>query len=218
MTLRYYSRMRLLYNLLPLILRSPSPRVVSILAAGKEGNFYPTDLSLRSHYGIFNNISHVAFMTTFFFESIVARHPSVSCVHVYPGLVKTAEFENGLFPGWVKWWFKWIMLPLITPLCVSIQECGERNLFHCTSIKYPALNALDGGNTERTALPRTIEVATGVDGERSSGVYALNWNGEAIKSCEGVYRVWREKSMRETVWEHTMKAFEASENRQVFVE
>ena len=138
MALRYYSRMRLLHNFLPLLLSSPSPRVVSIFAAGNEGKLYPSDLSLRSHYGLFNNISHVAFMTTFFFEGIVARNPSVSCVHVYPGLVKTAEFQNGLFPNWLKWFFKWIFLPLITPLCVPLQECGERNLFHSTSAKYPS--------------------------------------------------------------------------------
>jgi hypothetical protein len=218
MTLRYYSRMRLFYNLTPLLLQSPCPRVISILAAGKEGNLFPADLSLRSHYGIFNNISHAAFMTTFFFESMVARYPSISCLHVYPGLVKTAEFENGLFPDWVKWIFKWIMLPLITPLCISVKECGERNLFHCTSTKYAASNAQDGAATETTALLGGVDVATGVDGERASGVYAVNWNGEVIKSSERVYKSWREKGTREIVWEHTMKAFETIENRQVFTE
>lgn len=133
MALRYYSRMLLLHKLLPVLIRSTSPRVVSVFAPGKEGNFFPSDLSLRSHYSIFNNISHVAFMTTFFFEAVVARYPSISCVHEYPGLVKTAEFQNGLFSFWLKWCFRWIMFPLITPFCVPVTECGERNLFHCTS-------------------------------------------------------------------------------------
>jgi hypothetical protein len=218
MSLRYYSRMRLLYNLTPLLLHSRSPRVLSIFAAGKEAKFFPADLSLRSHYNTLNSISHVAFMTTFFFESVAAKYPSISCLHVYPGLVKTEEFENGLFPGWVKWWFKWIMLPLITPLCVSVEECGERNLFHCTSAKYPAANPLDSGVTEVEALPGRVEVATGVDGERASGVYAVDWNGEVVKSNEAVYKRWRDDGIRNAVWEHTMKAFEASETRQVFVE
>lgn len=218
MSLRYYSRMRLLYNLIPLLLQSHSPRVVSIFGAGKEGNFFPADLSLRSHYSLFNNVSHVTFMTTFFFESIAAQHPSISCLHVYPGMVKTPEFENGLFPSWMKWWFKWIMLPIITPLCISIEESGERNLFLCTSKKYPPSNASEAGITETTASSGTVEVATGVNGERGSGVYAVNWNGETITSCESVYASLRQKGIRETVWDHTMKAFEASERNEVFID
>jgi hypothetical protein len=218
MTLRYYSRMRLLHNFLPLLLRSPSPRVVSILAAGHEGKLYPSDFSLRSHYGLFNNISHVAFMTTFFFEGIVARNPSVSCLHVFPGLVKTAEFENGLFPDWLKWFFKWIFLPLITPFCVPVQECGERNLFHSTSSKYPSPRRSDENSPTMIALSEGFEVASGVDGERGSGIYAVDWNGEVLKKSESVYRGWREKGMNEKVWEHTMKAFEVIKRGEVFVE
>ena len=210
--------MRLLYNLLPLLERSPSARVVSIFAAGYEGNLYPSDLSLRSHYGVFNNISHVAFMTTFFFEEIVARNRSVSCIHVFPGLVKTAEFENGLFPDWLKWIFKWIFLPLITPLTLSVLECGERNLFHSTSAKYPAPQPSDQGGPAMVPLPKGVEIATGVDGQKGSGVYAVDWNGEIMRKLEGVYRGWREKGLREKVWEHTMKVFEAVEKGEIFVE
>src|SRR5690349_19855820 len=112
MTLRYYSRMRLLSQLLPLLLPSPSPPTISDCAANREARVHPTDLSLRTHYGLFTNISHVAFMTTFFFSALSAQHPTLSCLHVYPGLVKTAEFENGLFPRWMKWFFRWVMLPL----------------------------------------------------------------------------------------------------------
>jgi hypothetical protein len=217
MSLRYYSRMRLLYNLLPLLLQSHSPRVVSIFAPGKEGNFFPDDLSLRSHYGMFNNISHVSFMTTFFFEAIVEQNPSLSCVHVYPGLVKTAEFENGLFPNWLKLCFKWIMLPVITPFCVSVEECGERNLFHSTSTKF-----FSPGRSEEAAMEMKVNpadgFATGVDGKSASGVYAVNWNGETIKGCENVYKSWRAQGMTEKVWRHTMRAFEAVENGLVFAE
>src|ERR1700721_2032313 len=66
MALRYYSRMRLLHNFLPLLLRSPSPRVVSILAAGHEGKLYPSDLSLRSHYGLSTTFSTAPFSQTLF--------------------------------------------------------------------------------------------------------------------------------------------------------
>ena len=157
-------------------------------------------------------------MTTFFFEGIVARNPSVSCVHVFPGLVKTAEFENGLFPDWLKWFFKWIFLPLLTPFCVPVQECGERNLFHSTSSKYPSPQRSDENSPTMIALSEGFEVASGVDGERGSGIYAVDWNGEVFKKSENVYRGWREKGMNEKVWEHTTKAFEVIKRGEVFVE
>ena len=216
MCLRYYSRMRLLYKLLPLLTKAPDPRVVSILAAGKEGMLYPEDLSLRQHYGLFNNMSHVAYMTTFFFEGIVEQHPSISCLHVYPGLVKTAEFENGLFPQWLKWFFAWIFLPLITPLCISVQECGERNLFHSTSAMYPGAHSSASAASHLTPVPVGSHVVTGVDGKVGSGVYCVDWNGEIINRCESVFRTWREKGMNKKVWEHTMVAFKTIENGDVF--
>lgn len=153
-------------------------------------------------------------MTTFFFEAVVARYPSISCVHEYPGLVKTAEFQNGLFPFWLKWCFRWIMFPLITPFCVPVTECGERNLFHCTSGKYKAPDSRD---PRVRSLPSEAEVATGTDGVRRSGVYAVDWDGEVITRCEDTYRDWREKGMREVIWEHTLRAFEASEKGQIFL-
>jgi len=68
------------------------------------------------------------------------------------------------------------------------------------------------------ALPEGFEVASGVDGERGSGIYAVDWNGEVLKKSESVYRGWREKGMSEKVWEHTMKAFEVIKRGEVFVE
>ena len=216
MSLRYYSRMRLQYNLLPLLTRAPSPRVVSIFAPGKEGNLYPEDLSLRKHYGLFNNISHVAFMTTFFFEAIAKQHPTISYLHIFPGLVKTAEFENGLFPQWLKWFFAWIFLPLITPLCISVKECGERNLFHSTSALYPGAKTSDAGTLHLTPVSYGALVACGIEGTKGSGVYNVDWNGEIIKRCESVFRKWRQQGLQEQVWEHTMDAFRATEGLKAF--
>jgi len=157
-------------------------------------------------------------MTTFFFEAIVARNPSVSCVHVFPGLVKTPEFQNGLFPNWLKWFFKWILLPLITPFTIPVQECGERNLFHSTSAKYPSPQHSDNNGPTMIALSEGFEVASGVDGKRGSGIYAVDWNGEVFKKVESVYKDWKEKGMTEKVWEHTTSAFEVIERGEVFVE
>jgi hypothetical protein len=208
MCLRYYSRMRLGHNLTPLLLQAEKPRVISIFAAGQETRLHPDDLSLRSHYGLFNVISHGAFMTTFFFEELVAQNPKLSCLHVYPGLVKTQEFQKAVFPAWLKWVFRWILLPLLTPWCVPVAECGERSLFCAGDGRYMAPEEVRSG-TEG-------DVAIGVDGQRGSGVYAVDWNGEVFRKSEAVYEKCRKKDMRKMVWEHTMEAFKAVEEGKRF--
>lgn len=218
MCLRYYSRMRMLYNLLPVLVRAEHSRVISIFAPTCEGRLYPDDLSLRSpsHYSVFTGISHVSFMTTFFFEEIVAQNPTLSCLHVFPGLVKTAEFENGLFPGWLKWFFKWIMLPLLTPFTVSIDECGERSLFQSISEMYPARAIGEDAGTANRLGEQGLTVATGTDGKVGSGVYAVNWNSEIMHKIPAIYEPWRKKDISQAVWEHTLAAFKAVEESRVF--
>lgn len=216
MCLRYYSRMRFVHNLLTLLLEAEHPRVISIFAPGHESTLYTEDLSLRSpaHYGIFTGITHVCFMTTFFFETIVQQNPKLSCLHVYPGLVKTTEFENGLFPAWLKWFFKWIMLPLLTPFCIPLAECGRLQFENVVTDKFMAPRKYDTAAVQ-TAEGK-VEAAEGVDGRPGSGVYAVDWNGEVMRKCEAVYDKWRKKDMKQAVWDHTMAAFKAVEKGGVF--
>jgi hypothetical protein len=225
-TLRYYGRMRFITQLLPILSPSPSASVTSIFSPGKEFPhfFYPTDLSLRSsvHYGLFSGISHVSYMTTFFMEELAARHSSVSFVHVYPGLVKTDEFQKGLFPWWFKFFMRWVMLPLLTPFCVTVPECGERTLFAATSAVFPPRGAeggMDGveGGPAMMPVPAGLRVAAGSDGVEGSGCYSVNWNGETIDN-EKVYAKVRKMDLGKMVWDHTMKAFEEIEAGRPFLE
>jgi NAD(P)-dependent dehydrogenase (short-subunit alcohol dehydrogenase family) len=210
--LRYYGRMRMVQQLLPLLEKASAPKVVSIFSPGKEGKIYVDDLSLRdpAHFGIFSHISHVSYMTTFFMEEIASRNPSVGLVHVYPGLVKTEEFQKGLFPAWFKFFTKWIMLPLITPFAVPVKECGERSLFAGTSAMYPARKPVAAGQGTIKEVPQGLEVVVGSDGKKGSGSYSVNWNGEIVDNRK-MYDKFREQELGKKVWDHTMRAFEAVE-------
>ena len=216
MCLRYYSRMRFVHNLLPLLLQADKPRVISIFAAGHESTLYADDLSLRSpqHYGLFTGISHVCFMTTFFFESVVQQNPNLSCLHVFPGLVKTTEFENGLFPWWLKWFFRWIMLPLVTPFCIPLAKCGQLQLENIQSARFMSSEQYDAAVVK--AAKDKVDAAVSVDGRPGSGVYAVDWNGEVTRKCEAIYEKWRKKDMRQAVWDHTIDAFKSVEEGRVF--
>ncbi|KAK9321583.1 hypothetical protein V1517DRAFT_170511 [Lipomyces orientalis] len=222
LSLRYYSRMRFIINLLPLLLASPLPaHVVSVFAAGREGKFYPEDLSLRDpeHYGVFINISHVAYMTTFFVETLATRHPGqLSLVHVYPGLVMTNEFQTGRFPLWFKMMWRWLVAPIVWPFSVPLRECGERILFLATP-RFPAWQTTEVGiiaqEDDSASVEGNVAIAIGSDGNYGSGAYAVNWNGETIPT-EKAYKRFREDGLAERVWDHTMKAFEDIEAGNVF--
>jgi NAD(P)-dependent dehydrogenase (short-subunit alcohol dehydrogenase family) len=47
MTTRYYSRLRVIQKLLPLLNNAQSPRIISVLAGGMEGPLKESDLDLR---------------------------------------------------------------------------------------------------------------------------------------------------------------------------
>jgi hypothetical protein len=66
--LRYYSRLRFVYNLLPLLNASSSPRVVSILAGGKEIAVNFDDLEFRNNFNGFQAAGNGATQTTLAFE------------------------------------------------------------------------------------------------------------------------------------------------------
>ena len=208
MSLRYYARMRFIYNLLPLLSSSTNPRVVSIQGAGKEGRLNESDLELKHNFSLINGAIHTNTMNTLALQQLALANPSISFLHVFPGLVLTGAFattaETWYFP--LRFLFLYLVLPLMRPLAVSLQESGERNLFHATSARYPPMKDPQSGGG--SALPKGVEVAQGPDKKVGSGCYLVDWNGEIITSNERLLEEYRGKDMGRKVWEHTLEVFE----------
>ena len=221
MSLLYYSRMRFIVKLLPLLLASPLPaHVVSVYAAGKEGKILPEDLSLRTpqQYGVANLRSHVTHMTTFFMEKLAEQNPGhLSLTHIYPGLVFTEAFSSAGLPTWFKVAFR-LSAPFVRPLTVPLEENGQRTLFLATP-RYPARQVVKSEGTadrdEASANNGAIEIAVGTDGNRGSGAYACDPNGETIP-LKATYKKLRKEGLAGKVWDHTMKAFSDIEAGGVF--
>jgi hypothetical protein len=221
MSLLYYSRMRFIVQLLPLLLASSLPaHIISIYAAGLEGKFILDDLSLRqpNHYNFLNCRSHAVHMKTLFMESLVSRHPGrLSFVHVFPSLVITDAFDKSQVPSWVKILWR-LMVPFLRLFSVSPPESGERML-SLASPRYPARDTVElSGVAGATATDTAI--AMGSDGIRGGGAYALNWDGEPIpsKKMHATYDKIRGDQVAIKVWDHTMNAFETIEAGSVFTD
>ena len=196
--LRYYVRLRFVQQLLPL---HPS-RIVSVLAGTTEGVLVEDDLTLSKpgNYGILPCANHSSTMTSLSFEHLAKEHPEISFVHMYPGFVKTAVFGRVSSP-WIRFLLEWVLLPLVTPFSVSVEESGERTLFHLTSARYPPKEGPAG-----VPRPDGVPVAQG-----EGSVYLLGKDGEtgAGKPMAG----YRERDMGTTIWAHTTDLFKEIQNK-----
>jgi hypothetical protein len=169
-------------------------------------------------------ISHSVIMTTFFFEQLVQREreestdaqPStstrhgtednktgVSFLHVFPGLVKTKEFEKGDFPSVLKFFFMKIMLPLLTPFTVKLEKVGESITLMAEDPKFRYIKTAELRDAEESEF--------GSDGIVESGSYCLNWNGTRILNDKKL-RTLREKGAVKAVWDHCMNLFNGVSN------
>ncbi len=207
-SLRYYVRMRFVQNLLPLLSSSPSSRIISIHGAGKEGRLNEADLELKHNFSLRTAAMHTATMNTLALAEIASSHPTISCVHVFPGVVITNAWAI-LAEEWyapLRLLFMRVVVPFMELFTVSLQESGERHLFHATSARYPAVGMRDPPNSG-VALPKGVEVARGWDQREGSGFYCLNWNGETVGD-ENLFEEYRKKEMGKKIWDHTQEIFD----------
>ncbi|KIY03168.1 uncharacterized protein Z520_01635 [Fonsecaea multimorphosa CBS 102226] len=217
MSLMYYSRMRIITKLLPLLLNSHLPAtVVSVYAAGMEKKLYADDLSLRDlkRYSYSQARDHMCYMHTLFMESLAQQHPGkLTLIHIFPGLVIGPGFHSTELPRWFRILFHWFVLPLFGRfITVPTGECGERMLSLASSERYPPRPTTDSSQSKREGA-----AIVGTEETPGSGVYSLTWNGESNFKAKA-YKEINKQEMRKKVWDHTMKCFEVVEAGKVFTE
>ncbi|KAJ4302662.1 hypothetical protein N0V90_001551 [Kalmusia sp. IMI 367209] len=189
MSTRYYSRMRAVQLLVPLLKKSilPSPRIVSVLAGGMEAPLNEGDLDLReeANWHYWQAALHTATMGTLVLERFARENPELSVLHWAPGLVATpglekAKKEGKSPPGEV----------------MSAEESGERGLFLATSDRYAVREGL-------VAVPEGIEAVR----KSGGGIYLVDPLGEG-KDNEEVLGEMRKRGVDGAVWEFTQKVFD----------
>ncbi|KAK0364774.1 hypothetical protein LTR02_002475 [Friedmanniomyces endolithicus] len=204
--LTYYSRMRFLTNLSPLLQTAPGlRRVLSIFAGGKEG---PVDLSnLRLDHGS-NPLAlrgQMAAMMTFGLETLAARAPTVGFVHSYPGPVRSGIARDR---NWVTFVLRNLFLVLGPFIYVPEEESGERHCFVATSGMFAAAGGGKGGEGAGVGLGEGGVVAKGADGRLGSGVYTTDSKCEASgEKVDAVLEKMRKEGVPQKVWEHTEAEF-----------
>lgn len=199
--------MRFIHNFLSLLEKAPHPRVLSVLAGGQERNLIVDDLGLRDNFSLLNVVDQTTTMHTLALEHIAKTHPSISFLHVYPGWVKT-DIVEGLFNSkrrlssslsvLVGVLARWLILPIFNLIATSVEESGERQLFHATSPSYPSARTL---RSEKLDLETTFGCSV-----TGNGVYRVTATGETVSDAK-VLGPLRKVNMPEKVWEHTTAVF-----------
>ena len=216
--LRYYSRLRFVYNLLPLLHASSNPRVISILAGGREKPIDVTNLELKRDFNAMTATTNGTTQTTLALEELAKSNPDITFIHKYPGFVDTGVLHRLM--GTAKGIYvlpalfaDWLILPVMTfLLAISVDEAGERGLFLATSARYPP--SKPKGDFVGTPLPKGVEVAKSsaeVDGV-PNGVYRLGAKDDSAPEAE-ILPVYRRDGTETIVWEETLKVWERALGR-----
>ena len=210
--LRYYSRLRFAYDLLPLLSQSPAPRVISILAGGKESPIDLTDLEVHNDFTFSKAAANGTTQTTLAFEELAKSYPSITFIHKYPGFVNTGvigrflDSVTGLLflPATIA---KYAVLPLVNFFSMTVDEAGERGLFLSTSARYPPSKSTTGFTGVQ--LPQGVQVAESSDVKDGvgNGVYRLGPTDDPAPEGD-VLPGYRLDGAGKTVWETTMAVWE----------
>ncbi|KAI9798273.1 MAG: hypothetical protein M1833_004845 [Piccolia ochrophora] len=220
LSLSFYARLRTVHNLMPLLAVADLPRVISVLAGGKEGGLDVNNLEARENYSLKNAMTTAATQTTLAFEELAKSYPMVTFCHVYPGFVNTGQLDK--LTGTAKGFWalpavlaRWIAIPVVKMFGRTIEEAGERGLFISSSAKYPPAKPKHPQEVG-IALPERVDVArsTIVKDGTGNGVYRLDANGESVENeNDQILADFRAEDMGRTVWDRTATLWERALDR-----
>jgi hypothetical protein len=138
----YYSRSRLVSNLLPLLRKSPLPRVLSILNGTKEKRIDESDIGLEKNWGIVSVVNHTTICQSLAFDYLAADdgNKNITFIHATPGFVNTGT-PRTTYPSkkdGLLWWAFVSVMQVVSGWIIryfgfTLQESGERHAFHLTS-------------------------------------------------------------------------------------
>jgi hypothetical protein len=208
MSLLYYSRIRFIISLTPLLLRSQNPsgaHVTSVFAGTMEDRIDAKNLPIGpprpEAYGVTSVRTHVSFMKTYLFEALAEEHAGkISFIHVYPGLVDGPTFYSDVNPLWFR--VLWRVAKVVMSWYMTSPEvCGDVMVFLGME-RYPARGVASADDSKGTVNKGGDDVAFGSTRERGGGAYAVGQRGDEKKEVS--YEKLRQSDTRDRVWKHTM--------------
>ncbi|KAJ7087690.1 NAD(P)-binding protein [Mycena belliarum] len=130
LAVHYYGRWRFIRDLLPALeaahAAGQDAKVMSVLAAGHGGAIDLDDLGLKQTFSLANAAAAAPTYMDIAVNDFGARHPQISFVHSYPGLVRSGALKasDSRFMKAAN-----VLVPLLTPFSYSVEQAGEHQLY-----------------------------------------------------------------------------------------
>lgn len=141
----YYSRLRLISNLLPLLHQSPNPRILSILNGTKEKKIDLGDIGLEKNWGIVAVVNHTTVCTSLAFDYLAANdnQKHLTFLHASPGFVST-DTPRTIYPSKADGMVRWVVVSVLQIVSgwviryfgMAAKESGERHAYELTSDEF----------------------------------------------------------------------------------
>jgi hypothetical protein len=211
MSLLYYSRIRFIQNLTPLLSASPNTaHVISIFAGNTEDSpkagDVPIGIPSAEDYGMTSVRRHTCFMKTFCFEELAEKNAGkISFTHIYPGLVDGPTFYSDVNPLWFRILWR-VMKPLVSWYITSAKDCGDVMVYLATK-RYPAKGAMRPDDESKVIGG----IAYSTQHELGGGSYVVGQRGDESKSVSWV--TLRKSDTSKNVWDHTMETLSGIETK-----
>lgn len=190
LALNFYSRTLFMHRMLPLLNAASSPRVVSVLSAGQEGEVALEDLGLRdpSRYAVFRAMKHTVMMTSLVMKHLARQNPRIAFLHTNPGMVSSDVHNRWIQTmtgpwavlGWIA---KWTVVPFFHSLGYSPEQAGELGFFAMTDKRF----AVDG----------------------DANFFRINEKAEMETSSAPIMRIaeYQKRGFGEKIWKHSLQVF-----------
>jgi hypothetical protein len=194
----YYSRIRFITQLMPLLVAAPSQSHVISVYAGSFEEVKDAEASIGcpsdKDYGIGTVRRNTVYMKNFIFEELADKHAGkVSFVHIYPGLVDGPGFYNPENPLW--WKVVWrLMYPIAWLTYLTSPEVCGQVMVSLATLRYPAKGSKGDGS----------DVAIATNGELGGGCYAVGQRGNSGNQKGKSFEKFRPEGISKKVWDHTM--------------
>jgi len=201
-SIRYHSRLQFVITLLPLLRKAPNPRVISVLASGKEGPLNLDDLGMTNpkNYSLVAVAGAASSMTTLSFEELSRQRENekIVFIHIFPGVVYTGLKAIG-GPGALTFLWNSLLKPLLWLIAYTPREAGERVLFAATNGRFRKL--APGMSGEGTLIQE------GSNGQKGSGVYLVQGDSSVLPANADLKKL-QEEGAGAKVLEYTLNEFE----------
>ena len=196
-SLEYYSRMLFVLHLLPLLDKAEAPKVISVLAGGRErASIDVDDLDLKKpgNFGAIKAQMQYPAMNTTTLEKLADHNPNITFIHSWPGLVNTGNVRRGFSdPNSIMAWFVWLILePLLGLFATSDEVSGQRHLFQSTSAAFGSRGVGWRGKPGINSL-----------GKPGDGLFLVNNKCDCTPNAK-VMPLLREKAQGK-IWNHTQE-------------